>query len=118
MRTAWQPVGRNLPLAVLLRDADLHAQLRTAPGDVDGLWRSAAAATIVNWCSEVIGILRSRWVLALDVAPERLTAGVVSSYLKMKAKHLLGGACCSTLARAGGAFPRSARGPPDAVGGT
>ncbi|MBA3686856.1 MAG: DUF58 domain-containing protein [Planctomycetes bacterium] len=82
-------VGRHLPLAVLLQDADLHAQLRSAPSDVDGMWKSAAAATIANWRGEVIGSLRKKGALVLDVAPERLTAEVVSGYLKVKAKHLL-----------------------------
>lgn len=82
-------VGRHLPLAVLLQDADLHAALRAPPADEAGLWRAGAAAVIANQRSEVLGKLARAGALTLDVAPERLTADVISQYLTVKAKHLL-----------------------------
>jgi len=82
-------VGRHLPLAVLLQDHDLHDPLRAAPEDEFGFWRAGAAAHLVNWRQQIIARLTGAGVLALDLAPERLTAEVVSAYLRVKAKHLL-----------------------------
>lgn len=82
-------VGRHLPVAVLLQDADLHAPLREPPADEAAMWRAGAAAVIANQRSEILGKLARAGALTLDVAPERLTAEVVSEYLRVKAKHLL-----------------------------
>jgi len=82
-------VGRHLPVAVLLQDADLHAALRAPPSEEAGLWRAGAAAVIANQRSEVLSKLAKAGALTLDVPPERLTAEVISKYLTVKAKHLL-----------------------------
>ncbi len=89
-------VGRHLPMAVLLQDRDLHdllpdakhlgARLRQEP---DLLWSAGAAASIIGWRQELVERLRRHGCLALDVAPAQLTAGLVSRYLEIKARHLL-----------------------------
>lgn len=89
-------VGRHLPLAVLLQDRDLHDLLPEA-ADLDArlaedparLWTAGAAAAIIGWRQELIERLRRHGCLAIDVPPAQLTAGLVSRYLDIKARHLL-----------------------------
>ena len=86
--------GRHLPLAVLLRDAKLFAAIEagreatdeTAPAD---LFRAAAAADLADWREQVLGSLRRKGALTLDVAPDDLTAPLINEYLRIKARHLL-----------------------------
>jgi uncharacterized protein (DUF58 family) len=87
--------GRHLPLAVLLRDPDLHRHLpegrelvRAAAGDGE-FWRAGAAATVIHWRQQVIDRLRAHGALAIDTAPERLGPELVTRYLEIKARNLL-----------------------------
>lgn len=82
-------VGRHLPLAVLLRDPDVHARLREAPADEDALWTHGAAAVIAQWRQGVLDRLTTAGALVVDADPDRLTAETISEYLTVKAKHLL-----------------------------
>lgn len=98
-------VGRHLPLGVLLRDHDLFAladsgiareagpanELFDEAGFAAGtaIYAPAAAASMLNWRERVLGELRRRGVLTLDVAPEELTAPLINKYLEVKARHLL-----------------------------
>jgi uncharacterized protein (DUF58 family) len=81
-------VGRHLPLGVLLRERRLF-QAAEGPRDDDGLYRAAAAASILNWRHQVLADLSTQGVLSLDVFPEQLTAPLVNRYLEIKARHLL-----------------------------
>ncbi|NRA40147.1 MAG: DUF58 domain-containing protein [Planctomycetes bacterium] len=82
-------VGRHLPLAVLLRDQDLHKHLEKQPHSSKDFWHAAAAAHICNWRNDLIERLRSHGSLVVDSDPNDLNAGVVSQYLNVKAQHLL-----------------------------
>jgi uncharacterized protein (DUF58 family) len=82
-------VGRHLPLAVLLRDQDIFAMADHAPDHGPGLYRGAAAASLLNWREKTLIGLRRRGVLTLDVLPEDLTAPMINQYLQIKARHLL-----------------------------
>ena len=80
-------VGRHLPLGVFLRDSDLFTLADGEAGE--SLYRSAAAAAILNWRERVISGLRRSGALTLDVLPGDLTAPLVNRYLEIKARHLL-----------------------------
>jgi hypothetical protein len=60
-----------------------------APDQGQRLFQGAAAADLLNWREQVLGGLRSRGVLTLDVFPRELTGQLVSRYLEIKAQHLL-----------------------------
>lgn len=81
--------GRHLPLAVLLRDRELHAPLQTQPTDVDGFWRTGAAAGIAAWRAQVLKDLRAAGALTIDTDASGLTPELVNNYLTVKARHLL-----------------------------
>lgn len=85
---------RHLPLSVLLRDHQMFDAIdghleRPAPRDSDRFFSAAAAANILNWRQQVITELLHQNIMALDVFPEEMTAGLINQYLEIKAKHLL-----------------------------
>jgi len=89
-------VGRHLPLAILLQDRDLHDLLPESAElqqqleiDPARLWSAGAAAAIIGWRQELIDRLKRHGCLVIDVQPNQLTAGIVSRYLEIKARHLL-----------------------------
>lgn len=89
-------VGRHLPLTVLLQDHGLHDRLPPAERlaadlerDPGTLWRAGAAAAIIAWRQALIERLQGHGCLVLDAQPERLTAGLISRYLEIKARNLL-----------------------------
>ncbi len=82
-------VGRHLPLAVFLRDHDIFGLADSAPDSGPGLYKSAAAAALLNWRERAIAGLRLRGVLTLDAFPNDLTAPLINQYLQIKARHLL-----------------------------
>ncbi|MCA9262322.1 MAG: DUF58 domain-containing protein [Planctomycetales bacterium] len=82
-------VGRHLPLGVLLRDRELFDEADRQPRNDEELFRSAAAAEILNWRHQVLCDLEHRGVLSVDVFPEDMTAPLVNKYLEVKARHLL-----------------------------
>jgi len=82
-------VGRHLPLAVLLRDRRIFDAADVERPQGPGMYRAAAAASILTWRHRVFTDLQSKGVLAIDVFPEELTAPLVNRYLDIKARHLL-----------------------------
>jgi uncharacterized protein (DUF58 family) len=82
-------VGRHLPLLVLLRDHDIFALADAAPDQGPGLYRGAAAASLLNWRERTLASLRGRGVLTLDLFPDEMTAPLINQYLQIKARHLL-----------------------------
>lgn len=82
-------VGRHLPLGVFLRDRDLFNLADGADESEQAFYRAAAAAAMLNWRERVLGRLRQKGALTLDVFPDELTAPLVNRYLQIKARHLL-----------------------------
>lgn len=81
--------GKHLPLGVMLRDRDMFQLADSAPEAGLGLYRAAAAASVLNWRERVLVELRRRGALTIDVFPDELTAPLVNRYLEIKARHLL-----------------------------
>jgi len=79
-----------LPLGVLLQDKHLYAAVdEYQSGTHRDIYEAAAAADILQWRHQVLNDLNRKGVLTMDVAPEKLTAGLVNQYLEIKARHLL-----------------------------
>lgn len=89
-------VGRHLPLTVLLRDRELfdpvdqisEAAVSTAKESAT-LYKAAAAADILSWRRQVLHDLQQSGTLTLDCFPEKLTAPLISEYMRIKSHHLL-----------------------------
>ena len=82
-------VGKHLPLGVFLRDPDIFSLADNAPDSGLGLYKGAAAASLLTWRERALANLRLKGVLTLDTFPSELTAPLVNQYLQIKARHLL-----------------------------
>ena len=95
--------GRHLPMAWLMRDADLFDaadEYERLVGD-DGelsvatmedrttMFRSAVAADILLWRDSLIRDLQHRGALVVDATPAEMTAELVNAYLEVKARKRL-----------------------------
>jgi len=90
LETHLATVGRrHLPMAVMLRDPDVARYLSRPPVDEDDFWNAGAAADIACWRRGVLEGLEQQGSLVVDSELESLTPAVVSSYLEVKARHLL-----------------------------
>ncbi len=82
-------VRSHLPVCVAIDDpavADVAAEPLAVADDV---YRVAAAAELRQERDRALRAMRDRGVLVLDVPPELATPTVISSYLELKARHLL-----------------------------
>jgi uncharacterized protein (DUF58 family) len=80
---------RHLPVLVLLRDRRVFEAADNPALDESTLYRSAAAAQLLLWRSEVLRKVSDCGGLVIDAFPDQLTAPLVNQYLEVKAKHLL-----------------------------
>ncbi len=60
-----------------------------APDSGPGLYKGAAAASLLGWRDRTLVGLRRKGVLTLDVFPDEMTAPLINQYLQIKARHLL-----------------------------
>jgi uncharacterized protein (DUF58 family) len=81
--------GKHLPVLALLRDHRIFDAADNPLDDDEVLYRSAAAAQILNWRHDVLRKLQRRGILVVDAFPEQLTSPLVNQYLEAKAKHML-----------------------------
>jgi len=80
---------RHLPLAVTLRNPDLHALAAARPEDVRDAFRKSAAEELLHAREEALGHMRRAGVIVLDVPPERAARAVVHEYLELKRRGRL-----------------------------
>ncbi|MEM9724300.1 MAG: DUF58 domain-containing protein [Pseudomonadota bacterium] len=75
---------RHLILFVALKDPGLEAAAFGQPGDADAVARAVAAAAVIRERRAVLARLRRLGVDALDIAPARLNATVLSQFMRAK----------------------------------
>jgi uncharacterized protein (DUF58 family) len=80
---------RHLVLFVALRDESLDGVERAPPESMRDVHRAVAAGDLVRDREVVLRRLARRGTLLLDVAPEKLSAGLVSRYLDVKRRGLV-----------------------------
>jgi len=81
--------GRHLPILALLRDHRIFDYADYPNLDETVMYRSAAAAEMLNWRNEVLRNMKQKGILVVDAFPEQLTAPLVNRYLEVKGRHLL-----------------------------
>ncbi len=80
---------RNLVLFAAIAQPDLALVARTTPQSETEMFRQAAALEIVERRDLLLRNLRHTGVLALELAPGRVTASLVNQYLQIKDRNLL-----------------------------
>jgi uncharacterized protein (DUF58 family) len=80
---------RHVVLFVTLGDPSLRAIVAGRPDGLDDIARAVSAGQYLRERSLVFGRLARLGILAIEADPGRLTAGLVSAYLDIKARELI-----------------------------
>jgi hypothetical protein len=88
-RNARELRSPHLLLLSFLRNVPLYERVNAIPQNDLDAFQIAAAAEISATQSLEIARLEKSGVLVLDALPEQLSAGLISRYLDIKARHLL-----------------------------
>jgi uncharacterized protein (DUF58 family) len=79
----------HLALCVTLADPAVLALASATPATTTALYERVVAGRLLEERAEVLGALRQRGVVTLDVSADRLTVGVINRYLELKARTRL-----------------------------
>ncbi len=89
IEAAGRMLSRHLLLFMVMGDAALAEAATARPRNVDEMYRSAAAQDLVYRRDLLLGKLRERGALALEVLPGKLSPTLLNEYLRVKEKNLL-----------------------------
>lgn len=79
----------HLPLCVTVSDPFIAGAAGQPVGDSEGLYRRAVAESLLDERRALLDRLQRGGVLTVDVPADRLSAGVVNTYLRLKAQGRL-----------------------------
>jgi uncharacterized protein (DUF58 family) len=79
----------HLAVCVTLADPEVLALAHATPATTTDLYERVVAGRLLEERAEVLGALRRRGVLTLDVPADRLSVAVVNKYLELKARTQL-----------------------------
>lgn len=89
VESASQILSRHLLLFTVIAQTDLVSTAERYPETPEELFRNAAAQEMVYRRETLIGRVRNRGALALELAPSALTTAVVNQYLEIKARNMI-----------------------------
>jgi uncharacterized protein (DUF58 family) len=89
IEAAGQMLSRHLLLFMVMGDASLAEAASVRAGNVEEMYRAAAAQELVYRRELLLGKLRERGALALEVAPGKLSPTLLNQYLNVKERNLL-----------------------------
>ena len=80
---------RHVVIFGAIRPVELHAVAAHAPDTEQGMYRMLASHEMLNRREVLLGTLRQRGVLAVEMAPGAPTAMLIDQYLSVKARNLI-----------------------------
>lgn len=89
VEAAGQLVSRHLLIFLVMGQPDLNAKAGERPGDVSEMYRSVAAQEVVYRREVLLGRLRERGALAMEVSPHQFSTTLLNQYLFVKERSLL-----------------------------
>ncbi len=89
IEAAGQTLSRHLLLFIIMGDAALGMAASGRVENVEQMYRAAAAQELVYRRELLLGKLRDRGALALEVAPGKLSPLLLDQYLQIKERNLL-----------------------------
>ncbi len=89
VEAAGQLVSRHLLIFLVMGQPDLNATAAERPDKVMDMYRSVAAQEVVYRREVLLGRLRERGALALEVTPQNFSATLLNQYLFVKERSLL-----------------------------
>jgi uncharacterized protein (DUF58 family) len=89
VESASQILAKHLLLFTVIAQTDLQNLAAKYPENPQHMFEIAAAQELVHRREMLIGRVRSRGALALEVSPSRLTTSIVHQYLEVKERNLI-----------------------------
>jgi uncharacterized protein (DUF58 family) len=86
---ASQLLAKHLLLFTVIAQTDLGVLAAQYPRSAEHMFEVAAAQELVHRRETLIGRIRARGALALEVSPSRLTTTLVNQYLEVKERNLI-----------------------------
>ena len=80
---------RHLVLLVVMAQPELRELLRSRPEDESAMFHYVAAEEIVHRRDALLGMLRQRGALTLEIEPSKASAAVVNEYLRIKERGVI-----------------------------
>ncbi|MBI3961708.1 MAG: DUF58 domain-containing protein, partial [Deinococcus sp.] len=81
--------AHHLPVCVAVADPEVHRLAALAPVDSQATYQRAVASRVLDERSTVLGALRRRGVLVIDVPADKLSGTLVARYLDIKRRARL-----------------------------
>ena len=89
IESASQILSKHLLLFTVIAQTDLLDLASRTPASAEEMYEMVAAQEMVHRRETMIGRLRSRGALALEISPTKLTTGLVNQYLEVKERNLI-----------------------------
>jgi uncharacterized protein (DUF58 family) len=89
IEAAGQMLSRHLLLFIALAQPELKLRARQSPASASAMYEVVAAQEMVYRRELLLGRLRERGALCIEVEPSRITAAVLNQYLVVKERNLV-----------------------------
>jgi uncharacterized protein (DUF58 family) len=89
IESASRILSKHLLLFTVIAQNDLNELAARRPGNAEELYEIAAAQEMVHRRETMIGKVRNKGALALEIAPSKLTTSLVNQYLEVKEQNLI-----------------------------
>ena len=89
IESASRILSKHLLLFTVIAQTDLNELASQTPASAEEMYEVAAAQEMVHRRESLIGKVRNKGALALEIAPSRLTTELVNQYLEVKERNLI-----------------------------
>jgi uncharacterized protein (DUF58 family) len=89
IESASRILSKHLLLFTVIAQSDLNELASRTPESAEEMYEVAAAQEMVHRRESLIGKVRNKGALALEIAPSRLTTELVNQYLEVKERNLI-----------------------------
>jgi uncharacterized protein (DUF58 family) len=89
IESASRILSKHLLLFTVIAQSDLSELASRTPESAEEMYEVAAAQEMVHRRESLIGKVRNKGALALEIAPSRLTTELVNQYLEVKERNLI-----------------------------
>jgi len=89
IEAAGQMLSRHLLLFIAIAQPELKLRARQSPASTSAMYEAVAAQEMVYRRELLLGRLRERGALCMEVEPSRISAAVLNQYLMVKERNLV-----------------------------
>jgi hypothetical protein len=82
-------MSKHLLLFAVIAQTDLNELASRSPENAGEMYEVAAAQEIIHRRESLIGKVRNKGALALEITPSQLTTELVNQYLEVKERNLI-----------------------------